>query len=305
MAKLFSKRNRPERDRLREDIPELVRSRILTALDQMHEMGFGFDFGYMVEEVEKLLKREYGGLVVPKLSHHQTRSPAISHFFACEDMLALDFIEACFHVFHNPGQPGVDAINNIFEDEGIAYYLTPYVETIIEKPGLMLGRPMGRTLEIQRPEIIKRESEFIQKETTVPVLTLLSDVRYKGANEEFLQAHKHYRDGDYKAVLNECLKAFESVMKIICGAKGWTFNATDTAKTLIKTCLDNNLVPTFSDQQLTSLRTLLESGVPTVRNKRGGHGQGNQPTDVPQGLARYALNITAATILLLIDSAKI
>jgi hypothetical protein len=133
----------------------------------------------------------------------------------------------------------------------------------------------------------------------------LSDTRYKGANEEFLQAHKHYRDGDYKSVLNECLKAFESVMKIICVAKKWPFNQTDTAKALIKTCLDNKLVPTFSDQQLASLRVLLESGIPTTRNKQGGHGQGVQIIDVPQGLARYTLNLTAATILLLAESAKL
>jgi hypothetical protein len=305
MPKLFSKRNRPSPENLRDDIPELVRSRILTNLQQIGSaFEVGFDFAYMLDEVTALLKAEYGGLLGRRDGSSQAH-PIVQHFFACDDMLALDFIEACFHVFHNPGQQGVEAINGIFEDEGIGYSLTPYVETMTDKPGSIMGRPAGRLMEIQRPQVIKRESEFVHKETVAPAIALLSAARYKGANEEFLQAHKHYRDGDYKAVLVECLKAFESTMKIICNAKSWPFNPTATAQPLIKTCLDNNLVPTFSDQQLTSLRTLLESGIPTVRNKRGGHGQGPQPTDVPQELAKYALNLTASTILLLVESAKL
>ncbi|MHC4406100.1 MAG: DUF7014 domain-containing protein, partial [Planctomycetota bacterium] len=94
-------------------------------------------------------------------------------------------------------------------------------------------------------------------------------------------------------------------MKIVCHHKGWPYKQKDTAKVLITTCLDKGLVPTFSQQQLTSLRTLLESGVPTVRNKQSGHGQGMEQHDVPQHLARYALHLTAATVLLLADSAEL
>jgi hypothetical protein len=98
-------------------------------------------------------------------------------------------------------------------------------------------------------------------------------------------------------------EAFESTMKIICENKRWPYNQNDTASRLIKVCLDNGLVPTFSDTQLTSLRTLLESGVPTVRNKQGGHGQGVQRIQVADSVARFALHLTAAAILLLVESA--
>lgn len=135
-----------------------------------------------------------------------------------------------------------------------------------------------------------------------PSLTLLSDPQFAGANEEFLKAHDHYRHGRHSECLVECLKTFESTMKIICDLKGWPYKATNTAKSLIQICLDNGLVPTFTQQQLTSLRTLMESGIPTIRNKQAGHGQGSTPRQVPPHFARFGLNSTAAIVVLLVES---
>jgi hypothetical protein len=78
--------------------------------------------------------------------------------------------------------------------------------------------------------------------------------------------------------------------------------AGDTAKTLITTCLNNGLLPPYIDSQFSSIRSLLESGVTTIRNKNGGHGQGTTPVAVPEYLARYALNLTATTILFLVEA---
>ena len=49
----------------------------------------------------------------------------------------------------------------------------------------------------------------------------------------------------------------------------------------------------------TGLRSTLESGVPTVRNKLSGHGQGAEEINVPDYIAAYALHLTASNILLL------
>jgi hypothetical protein len=162
----------------------------------------------------------------------------------------------------------------------------------------------GIGYQYESSQIIMQNSNLLHSESVLPVLGLLSDPRYCGANEEFLKAHEHYRHQRYQECLNECLKAFESTMKIICREKRWAHKQTDTAKVLIKTCLDKGLVPTYSQQQLTSLRTLLESGIPTVRNKESGHGQGSKKRDVPGHLARYALHLTAATILLFVECAE-
>ncbi len=112
----------------------------------------------------------------------------------------------------------------------------------------------------QSGQIVMETNSILHAEAITPALALLSDPRFAGANEEFLKAHEHYRHGRLAECLVDCLKAFESSMKIICDLKGWIYKPTDTAKSLIEVCLANNLVPTFTQQQFTSLRTLLEAG---------------------------------------------
>jgi hypothetical protein len=50
------------------------------------------------------------------------------------------------------------------------------------------------------------------------------------------------------------------------------------------------------------LRALRESGLPTVRNKKGRHGQEGDLIVVPEYLARYVFNMTAAILLFLVDA---
>lgn len=142
-------------------------------------------------------------------------------------------------------------------------------------------REHGVGYQYELGKIIRVDSQIIHAETVKPVLLLLSDTRFQGANEEFLKAHEHYRHGLYKECLVECLKAFESTMKTICDIQGWSYQPIDTGKKLIDICFQNNLIPTYLQNQFTSLKSNLESGIPTVRNKNGGHGQGSQPITVP------------------------
>jgi len=151
-------------------------------------------------------------------------------------------------------------------------------------------------------EMIRVDSQLIHNDVVKPALKLLSDKRFKGANEEFLKAHEHYRHGRNKECLTECLKAFESTMKIICDIKGWGYQPRDTAKKLIETCMNNGLFPTFLQSHVGNLRAILESGVPTVRNKLGGHGQGSAVTSVSDATARFALHSTATNIVMFVES---
>ncbi|WP_442960093.1 DUF7014 domain-containing protein [Pseudoalteromonas sp. ND6B] len=126
----------------------------------------------------------------------------------------------------------------------------------------------------------------------------------------------HYRKGENGTAILECNKAFESVMKVIIHKQGWLYdaseNATDSsenkAKTkasasgLIKICFENKLFPDYLQSQLTSLRTLLESSIPTIRNKNNSHGTGLQTVDIPAPLASFTLHMTASTILFLVES---
>ncbi|MEH2319459.1 STM4504/CBY_0614 family protein [Nostoc sp.] len=165
-------------------------------------------------------------------------------------------------------------------------------------------REHGVGYQYESGEIIRVDSQIIHAEAVKPVLELLSDTRFQGANEEFLKAHEHYRHGRYKECLVECLKSFESTMKTICDIRGWIYQPGDTAKNLINVCFQNNLIQPYLQTQFTSLKSNLESGVPTMRNKNAGHGQGSQPLTVPQYFAAYQLHLTASTILFLLEADK-
>lgn len=153
-------------------------------------------------------------------------------------------------------------------------------------------------------QIVRVDSQFLHAEVVKPALELLSDKRYAGADEEFRNAHKHYREGNYKECMTDCFKAFESTMKAICQARGWVFQKTDTAKTLIDICLKNGLIDSMLLSHVGALRTVLEAGVPTLRNKLSGHGQGSTPVAVPPFYAAYALHLTAANIVFLVSAEK-
>jgi hypothetical protein len=151
-------------------------------------------------------------------------------------------------------------------------------------------------------QIVRVDSSFIHSEVIVPALSLLSGQGFKGAEQEFRSAHKHHRKREYKDAIVDALNAFESTMKTICDECEWSYSKTASAKELINVVLENELVPKYLQTHLSGLRSVLEAGVPTVRNKTSGHGQGAQPVDVPEYLAAYALHLTASNIVLLVEA---
>ena len=163
-------------------------------------------------------------------------------------------------------------------------------------------REHGVGYQYTNGKIIRIDSHLIHSEVVKPALALLNQKHYAGAQEEFLKAYEHYRKGNAKEALSECLKAFESVMKAICDKRGWGYNSTAQAKHLIQACLDNGLIPPFWESHYSSLRSLLESSVPTGRNKLSGHGQGTTPTTVPDHLVAYMLHMTASAIVFLAEA---
>lgn len=163
----------------------------------------------------------------------------------------------------------------------------------------------GIGYQFEDGQIMRIDSEHIHSEIIKPALLVLRDKRFVGANDEFLSAYEHYRHGNNKEALNAALKAFESTLKVICSIKKWSYSATDTSSKLLQICFDKGLVESFWQSHMASLRSLLESGVPTVRNRLGAHGQGEEVKEVPTHLVSFTLNSTAAAILLFAKSAGV
>lgn len=306
---LFSKRQK----KLRGDVPDVyMYDKIPDALrvQIIHiwqdTLGNNNDyFGYYQENVQSAYKlivdtlcREYGLFNLPSHNKHNNRMylTELANFLLQEEDIEkiIDVIELSFKVIsvytkdynylhrNNPFELIENAINELnyrFKEHGVGFQ---FVEN----------------------EIIRIDSELLHSEAVKPALKILNQKNYKGAQEEFLSAYEHYRHGKNKESLNDCLKAFESTMKAICDKHKWHYKSGDTAKNLIQICFDNNLIPSFWQGQFTSLRSMLESSIPTGRNKLSGHGQGTKPTIIPNYLVAYMLHMTASTLVFLTTAEK-
>ena len=131
-------------------------------------------------------------------------------------------------------------------------------------------------------------------------MLFLTDPRFAGANAEMLSAYDARRNGNNADALVNANRAFESVMKSICDAKSYTYDSNkSTAKDLINILKTQSFFPAYMNPHIDGIRITLESGLPVVRNKKGGHGQGQAVTPVPDEYVDYALNLAATNIAFL------
>ena len=266
-----------------EDLPQSLRVQIIQILDTFFE-GWKGD---LYESAVKFLRHEYGVFKLTEKAY--TYEDELCNFFLSSrdiDQL-LDVVETSFlYLDTNYREPN---------------YLSKEADTTIEELNYRF-KEHGVGYQFCSPEIIRIDSEWIHTEVVKPALKLLEEKHFAGAREEFLKAHEYYRKNNSKDALTNCLKAFESVMKAICDKRSWSYGKNATAKSLIMVCFDNGLIPSFWDQHYSSLRSLLESSIPTGRNKLGAHGQGTKPVSVPNHLVSYMLHMTASAIVFLANA---
>jgi hypothetical protein len=158
--------------------------------------------------------------------------------------------------------------------------------------------------QFESGKLVRVDSLYMHAEAVKPALALLLTPGFEGANEEFTKAHDHYRHGRNKEALTDALKAFESTMKIICDRHNWQYPDRPQAKDLIKAIFDNGLISRSLESHFAGLRATLEAGIPTLRNRLSGHGQGGKAVDVPDYIASYGLHLTAANIVMLVEAHK-
>lgn len=147
------------------------------------------------------------------------------------------------------------------------------------------------------------DSEFLHEEVIKPALRILNRAGFEGAREEFLAAHRHYRNGDLKEAITEAAKSFESVMKAICDQKGWIYPKGARASDLLKIIRANHLWPEYLDSSFDQLVATLVSGLPKIRNDNGAHGQGSVSRQTPNYVAAYAIHLAASKIVLMTEAA--
>ena len=306
---LFSKRRRKEIG----DIPDVysydqlsdqLRVQITYQFDQMFKSvdNFSNEKKAIYEFLATTLREERG---VYELADGRRRSrdlfseqwnfeTEVKNYFLFEKIVdeAIDVIELFYKVaksvlereysFTNwlPAfQKSVDRLNTRFREHGVGY-------------------------SFEEHSIIRIDSELVHQKIIRPTLKLLHDKKFKNAEDEYLNAHEHYRNGRYDDCNVSCLKALETTIKIIGHRRNWKMNDKDTASKLIEHVMTNKLIPDYLQAHFGALRSCLETGVPTVRNKAGGHGRGVGAVTIPSYMAEYLLAESAAAIRLLMQAEK-
>ncbi len=272
-------------------IPDTLRVQIVQIWKDIAGQLVHLQDEYVFAGAKGILCREYGWFKLFD-GYMENGFEEVVRFFlrsATTDQ-ALDVIEQVFS--------RIEEVHDI--NASVLYGAVPHLDGIRELNARLREHGVGYQYENRR--VIRIDSTLIHDEVMRPALALLGDPAFKGANDEFMSAHGYFRTGDYGACLNDCLKAFESTLKIIIKGRKWKHAPNDTAKRLLEVVFEQGLVPTFIQSHFSSLRSILESGVPTVRNRLGGHGKGDEERDVLVHVAAYALHLTATNIVFLIES---
>lgn len=305
---LFSKRQRRERGELPDvyqydKIPSHLRVQIIQILKET--LGNEKEYYDKYKKVRptynfivNALRREYGVFNLYKIYSDQNKVNELFDFILKEvdAEKVLDAVELSFK--------GIDLMTRGYDYRDInSAKASSMADSAIEELNHRFNES-GVGYQYEKGMIVRIDSTYTHSEIVKPTLDLLRGEDYSGVNDEFLRAHEHYRNGNYKEALNETLKALESTLKVICNNKGWSCDEKDTVKKLLDVCFEKELIPGFWQSHFSSLRSTLESGVPTARNRLGGHGQGAQRTEVPSYIASYCINLTASAILLLVQAAE-
>lgn len=250
------------------------------------------------EQVYGILCKEFGVFELPNANvdnYERSLFVSISNYFLQESDIekCLDVVELMAiateeylnfeHQWHRHSTIELDDIigelNYRFKEHGVGY-------------------------QFENGQIIRVDSQYVHSEVVKPVLSLLSDPVYAGAQQEFLTAHEHYRHQRYQPAMVECLKAYESTIKIIMTKRGWQYSPDDTANALTGKIMQQGLIPDYLLQYFKSLKNTLVSSLASVRNNEAGHGQGVDLKNVPEYLVSYMLHMTASAILFLIQAEK-
>ena len=247
----------------------------------------------------EVLRREYG--VYKLVAGLNGRAPALEElvqFISLEQDIdrVLDAVELCFVIAESFRK---NAYTYGYPKEDTVAYIDECISEINAR-----FKEHGKGYEISDGRVLRIDSELLHEEVVKPAINFLNQTEYAGPRDEYFGAYEHYRHGNLKEALNDALKAFESTIKVVLELRGWEYDKTSPAKRLLAVLLSNNFLPSYHQNHLNALSTLLESSVPTIRNKESGHGQGSEVSEVEPEIAAYVLHMTASAIVMLCSLEK-
>lgn len=285
---VFSKRPASRSDALK-PLTESFRNRVFMRCQEL------FQYTDFWNEIHTNLAYLHGKPRLSKVNTSSKGDDALEFLFSCSDAHFLDFLEYIFSTrsYQQSSRSSnlVNDLNEFFKQDNLPYAITDFVWTKGNQQGY------ETTTLTAYPQVIRKDSETIFQTAIQPTLQLLRETEFISANKEFLEALEDFRKADYGDCLTKCGSALESVLKVICSQNKWQHNPTDTASPLIKTVIEKSELESFFEQPLVL--------VATMRNKLSkAHGAGTTSREPTEAKAEYAINATAAAILLLVKAVR-
>jgi hypothetical protein len=160
----------------------------------------------------------------------------------------------------------------------------------------------GVGYQFENGEIIRVDSQYVHAEVVKEALRLLCEPEFEEANEEFMTAHRHLREGKLRDCNTAALRATENILKVICDARGWAYQEGDTVERLLAVARRERLFPDYLGGYFDNLVGAMKAGVPKIRDRQGGHGAAPGDEPVPDHVAAFALHLTTSNILMLVKA---
>lgn len=187
--------------------------------------------------------------------------------------LVLDALEAFYRLVPSDRHPLQERLNAVLEEEGSPWRMSDGRMYQVDSRYL-------DALKSQTEDEMRREG-------------------FLGAHEEFMDARSHLQAGDADDAIQKANRAFESALKSLLNQREGT--AGDLLKRMRS---ETDLLDGIPPEAQKAMVSKVLQGLPILRHKIAGHGQGTDPVDVSRAFGDLAVNLAASYIKFLLDLKK-
>jgi hypothetical protein len=268
--------------KLKVSFPKRLNKRIWMILERLDfewveytETGANYYVNTLSKTIE-LIKEVYGkSNLIPNVEENKTE---LQQFIETTyPSKVLDVVEIYYYVMNQADIDLFDkkekvtkTVNKAFEDERISWRLSE-----------------GKFYQI--------DYDFFIRDVTEKTYSILKEKGFEGACDEYTQAKKDFKEHNYKSsILNSC-KSMESILKTILDIDE------GNASYLLSKLKDSRFIEDLAEEYRGGFTSQVLMAVPFLRNKLGGHGQGNDRISVSVEYAELALNLSSSIILFLLQ----
>jgi hypothetical protein len=137
-------------------------------------------------------------------------------------------------------------------------------------------------------QFVLLDSVFVHEQIVAASHEALGSVGFEGAAHELLDAQHDLADGDVRGAIHNAGSSFESAMKAALDQDDYL-----TAKKLIDALRAGGYFEGIPEKLRGQFVEEVLTGLPWMRNKLGGHGQGKDKQTISEPYARLALGLAA------------